>query len=77
MSYIPKVNDYVRWKKGIEGWIYFCDTSYVTIEAYVYPKHPEDLPNGTHHRNERLLVLCYKEQWDQLEYVKTRKSIHE
>ena len=75
MSYVPEVNDYVKWKEHIEGWVYFKDNRYITIETQVWPKHPEDLPNGTHHRNDRVLVLCYKDQWKQLEYVKSRKSI--
>jgi len=78
MKYVPEVNDYVVWKLrgGIEGWVYFKDKSYITIEIDVRPKHPDDLPNGTTHRNDRLLVLCYHDQWDQLEYIKSRKSVH-
>ena len=47
--YEPKVNDYVQWEngKGVEGWVYFKDAMYLTIEANVYPKHPDDLPHGT------------------------------
>lgn len=77
MSYIPEVNDYVIWKKGIEGWVYFKHKQYITIEAQVRPKHPDDLPNGTYHRNERVLVLCYHNQWKELIYIKSRESIHE
>ena len=47
----------------------------VTIETQVWPKHPDDLPNGTHHRNDRVLVLCYKEQWGELKYIKSRESV--
>jgi len=76
--YEPKVNDYVIWNQGkVEGWIYFKDKEYLTIEVGVRPKHPEDLLNGTHHRNDRLLVLCYHNQWDQLIYVKSRESVYE
>jgi hypothetical protein len=73
--YEPKVNDYVRWEKGkfsVEGWIYF-----ITIETQTKPKHPEDLPNGTYHKKERTLVVCYPESWKQLKYVKTRNNIYE
>ena len=38
MSYVPKLNDYVKWNKGkfsVEGWIYFMDQSYLTIEIGV------------------------------------------
>ena len=43
--YVPKVNDYVIWDKGEygkdEGWVYFCDEEYITIETHVRPKPPE------------------------------------
>jgi hypothetical protein len=29
--YTPKVNDYVKWK-NLEGWVYFRDDEYITIE---------------------------------------------
>jgi len=79
-TYIPQVNDYVLWNKGkfsVEGWVYFKDKDYLTIETKVTPKHPEDLPHGTHHRNERSLVVCYPESWKDLQYVKTRNDIYE
>ena len=41
-SYIPKVNDYVIWDKGIygkdEGWVYFFSEEYITIETAVKPR---------------------------------------
>lgn len=76
MSYIPKINDYVTWNKGVEGWVYFICKEYITIEVSVRPK---DLANYEHcslHRNERLLVICYNNQWNQLNYVKSRSSVH-
>jgi len=79
-TYIPQVNDYVLWNKGkfsVEGWVYFKDNDYLTIEIKVTPKHPEDLPHGTYHRNERSLVVCYPESWKDLKYVKTRNDIYE
>ena len=76
-NYIPKVNDYVLWTKGVQGWVYFVDENYITIETKVWPKHPHDLPNGTNHRNERTLVVCYSQNWNQLQYVKSRKSVNE
>jgi len=79
-TYIPQVNDYVQWNKGkfsVEGWVYFKDKDYLTIETKVTPKHPEDLPHGTYHRNERSLVVCYPESWKDLKYVKTRNDIYE
>ena len=77
MHYTPEVNDYVKWNKGkfsVEGWVYFKDNAYLTIEIKVYPKHPEDLQHGTYHRNERTLVVCYPESWKDLTYVKSRQD---
>ena len=77
MNYDPQVNDYVKWAKGVEGWIYFKDKDYLTIEVSVRPKDCENYQACCLHRNERVLVLCYKNQWKQLIYVKTRESIYE
>jgi len=80
MSYVPKLNDYVIWNgycNTLEGWVYFVGDQYITIEIKVTPKHPEDLPNGTHHRNERTCVVCYREQWNELVYVKSRKCVYD
>jgi hypothetical protein len=79
MKYDPKVNDYVKWNnsKGVEGWVYFKGTEYITIEMGVRPKDSENLYACSIHTNERLLVLCYKSEWNQLEYVRSRESIHE
>lgn len=79
MKYDPKVNDYVNWNngKGVEGWVYFKGNEYITIEMGVRPKDPENLYACSLHTNERLLVLCYKPEWNQLEYVRSRESVHE
>ena len=77
MTYEPKVNDYVIWKKDIEGWVYFKDKEYITIESWVCPKSEENYNACSIHRNNRLLVLCYKEQWNELQYVKSRESVYE
>ena len=77
MKYIPQVDDYVRWKSdymNIEGWVYFYDEKYITIETGIKPK-----PNCQYTKNERhkyihTLLLCYPPQWKQLEYVHTRKN---
>lgn len=76
-TYSPQTNDYVKWNngKGVEGWIYFTDRDYITIETQVWPKRPEDQPYGTFHRNERTLVICFPESYHQLEYVKSRHCI--
>jgi hypothetical protein len=77
--YTPNINDYVLWNngKGVEGWVYFKDSEYITIEYVVRPKDEVNLECCPIHTNERLLVLCYSEQWKELEYVKTRKSKYE
>lgn len=74
MNYDPQVNDYVKWNKNIEGWVYFKDKEYITIEISVRPKNIENIQHCSLHKNERVLVLCYRQQWKQLEYVKSRKS---
>lgn len=77
MSYDPQVNDYVKWKPHIEGWVYFKGKEYITIEIGVKPKDKENYKACSIHRNDRLMVLCYHSQWKELEYVKSRESIYE
>lgn len=76
MSYIPKVNDYVIWKSNLEGWIYFKSKEYITIEIGVKPKDKENYEACSLHRNDRLMVLCYHNQWKELTYVKSRESVY-
>ena len=77
MNYTPSINDFVKWTKGVEGWVYFKDEEYITIEYIVRPKDKVNYRACSIHANERLLVICYKEQWKQLEYIKSRTSICE
>ena len=77
MSYNPQVNDFVVWTKGVEGWVYFRDDEYITIEYIVRPKDKVNYHACPIHANERLLVVCYKEDWKQLKYVKSRESVYE
>jgi len=77
MSYVPKVNDYVTWKRDVEGWVYFKDSDYITIEVLVKPKNQINYKASSIHANDRLLVLCYQKQWNELNYVKSRTSIYE
>jgi hypothetical protein len=72
--YEPQVNDYVRWKSHIEGWVYFKDKQYITIEMGVKPKDKENYEACALHRNDRLMVLCYKEQWKELDHVGYRED---
>lgn len=71
MIYEPQVNDYVKWKPHISGWVYFKCKEYVTIEVAVRPKSA----GCPFHKNYHILVLCYNKQWKELEYIKSRQSI--
>jgi hypothetical protein len=77
MTYDPKVNDYVKWTRGVEGWVYFKHEEYITIETTVWEKSKENYECCPMHRNDRVLVLCYNCQWNELVYVKSRKSVYE
>ena len=70
--YEPKVNDYVKWNSStglIEGWVYFVDTNYITIEISVKDK-PDDLVQM--HKKIHCLVCCFPWNWGELEYVRSR-----
>ena len=71
VNYKPKINDYVRWKH-LEGWIYFVGELYITIEIMVREKSEQSYKDCNLHRNERCLVLCFPEQYGELEYIKSR-----
>lgn len=75
--YEPQVNDYVEWTKGVEGWVYFKDREYITIESSVRPKDRANYKACSIHANDRLLVLCYVDQWKELKYITSRASIYE
>ncbi len=75
--YEPQVNHYVQWKEHIEGWVYFKDKQYITIESWVRPKTEENYNACSIHKNNRLLVLCYHNQWNELTYIKSRESVYE
>jgi hypothetical protein len=77
MNFEPNVNDYVKWTRGIEGWVYFKHEEYITIETDVWEKSKEDYKFCPIHRNDRVLVLCYTYQWNELTYIKSRKSVYE
>jgi hypothetical protein len=72
MSYEPQVNDYVLWTEYVEGWVYFRSDEYITIEMGVKPKDDENYEACSIHRNDRLLVLCYRQQWRELTCVGRR-----
>ena len=65
---MPKINDYVKWR-NIEGWVYFFDNEYITIEVGTKDK-PDDLVPM--HKKNHILIVCHNWYWDELEYVKSR-----
>jgi hypothetical protein len=70
MTYIPKIDDYVKWKT-VEGWVYFViDNDYITIEISVKDK-PDSLV--TRHKKIHCLMLCYTPYWKELEYIHSRR----
>ena len=80
MTYIPQVDDYVRWtrKNGSvdEGWVYFkCDET-ISIEVGVKDKPRCQYTKEEKHKKIHILVCCPSFLWDQLEYVKNRREIN-
>ena len=75
--YTPNVNDYVRWNDPyhdtIEGWVYFKCDQYITIEIGVKDK-PDELVGF--HKKTHCCVLCFPENWNQLEYITSRESVY-
>ena len=78
MSYTPKIDDYVKWTNSLghvtEGWVYFVDTEYITIETGVKDKPQCEYSKTQKHKKIHILVVCYNQFWDQLEYVKNRRE---
>jgi len=78
MMYSPQVDDYVKWTTTLdnvhEGWIYFVDREYITIELSVKDKSEESYKDSPLHRKIHSLLVCQHYYWDQLEYVKHRRK---
>lgn len=78
MHYIPKLNDYVKWTdslgKTLEGWVYFYDEEYVSIEIGVKDKPHCQYTKDQKHKKIHILVVCHNQYWHQLEYIKNRES---
>ena len=78
MSYTPVLHDYVKWTNSLghvtEGWVYFVDTEYITIETGVKDKPQCEDSKTQKHKKIHILVVCYNQFWDQLEYVKNRRE---
>ena len=77
-DYEPQVNDYVIWDKGEygsdEGWVYFKDAEYITIETGDKPKPNDDYTKNDKHQYIHTLLLCGHNFWGQLKYVKSRTT---
>ena len=78
MTYSPKVDDYVRWTTSLgnvhEGWVYFFDREYITIELSVKDKSEQSYKDSPIHRKVHSLLVCQHYYWNQLEYVKHRRK---
>tara|TARA_B100000965_G_scaffold373224_1_gene363484 strand:+ start:65 stop:307 length:243 start_codon:yes stop_codon:yes gene_type:complete len=76
--YSPQVDDYVKWTTTLgnvhEGWVYFADREYITIELSVKDKSEQSYKDSPIHRKIHSLLLCQHYYWDQLEYVKHRRK---
>ena len=88
--YEPKVDDYVIWTTALgmvhEGWVYYVaepskpkrgwatPLRYITIEIGTKPKPYCTLANDKLHKKIHVLLCCYEHQWNELQYVKRRKS---
>lgn len=71
--YIPQVNDYVEWR-NVEGWVYFCGDEHISIEIGVKCKNDENIKHCSLHEKYHTLIICYRWDWHELQYVKTRKN---
>ena len=75
--YKHKVDDYVIWNttpQPLEGWVYFVSDYYITIEIGVKCKDDENIKDCPIHKKTHCLVLCFPENWHELEYVKNRRN---
>lgn len=79
-QYRPQLHDYVKWHhNGLvdEGWVYFVDDEYLTIETGVKCKDEDNIAHCPIHQKIHTLVVCHHWAWDELEYVKARSSHHD
>ena len=60
-------------KRVKEGWNE--SSQYITIETHVYPKKECRYTSGKpmRHKNIHCLLICNKDNWNELEYVKNRR----
>ena len=77
-SYLPKVHDYVKWTDSLgrvtEGWVYFADSAYITIEVGVKDKPHCEYTLNEKHKKVHILVVCPQFMWHELEYVRNRRD---
>jgi len=78
MTYIPKLNDYVKWRSN-EGWVYYVDKmdEYFTIEVGVKDKPPCEYTKVEKHKKVHCCLVCYRQFWNEVEYIKRRKSVYD
>ena len=55
----PQVDDYVKWR-NVEGWVYFVDKEYLTIEVGVKDKEDDLVPMLKKHP---ILIVCHHWDW--------------
>jgi hypothetical protein len=76
--YKPRVHDYVIWHRdpppSFEGWVYFVDTEYITIEIGVKDKPTCQYTANEKHKKIHTLLVCHPCYWKELEYVKNRRE---
>ena len=60
-------------KRVKQGWNQV--SQYITIETHVYPKKECKYTSGKpmRHKNIHCLLICNKDNWNELEYVKNRR----
>ena len=60
-------------KRNKQGWN--SVSQYITIETHVYPKRECRYTSGKpmRHKNIHCLLICNKDNWNELEYVKNRR----
>ena len=60
-------------KRVKQGWNQV--SQYITIETHVYPKKECKYTSGKpmRHKNIHCLLICNKDNWNELEYVKSRR----
>lgn len=64
-------------KRNKQGWNNL--SQYITIETHVYPKKECVYTSGKpmRHKNIHCLLICNRENWNELKYVKNRRDIND